>query len=107
MTHGLPTIVGGGDGTEGDVIEDGVNGFIERSGDVEVFANRIEELLFCSDERWASYSRAAREAIQERANLSLMIRGLAGAVRVAAGLPPASEDSHEKSTLLECSTGGA
>ena len=107
MTHGLPTIVGGGDGTEGDVIEDGVNGFIERSGDLGEFAKRIEELLYCSDERWASYSHAAREAIRKNANLDLMIRGLAGAVRVAVGRPPAPEDSHEEPTLLECAPGGA
>jgi glycosyltransferase involved in cell wall biosynthesis len=105
MTHGLPPVVGGGDGTERDVIEDGRNGFMVRSGDPEDLALRIEDLLFCTDERWSVFSRGAREAIERRANLDLMIQGLAGAVRTAARRAQHPGEVRDESTLLPA--GGA
>jgi glycosyltransferase involved in cell wall biosynthesis len=106
MTHGLPAIVGGGDGTELDVIDDGLNGYIVRSGDPDELARRIEEVIFCSSDRWAALSRAAKEAIDRRQNLALMIQGLAGAIRAAASRAGPAVGNDE-STRLQYSAGGA
>jgi glycosyltransferase involved in cell wall biosynthesis len=85
MTHGLPPIVAGGDGTEQDVIENGQNGYIVQQGNAGELADKLDEVLYCSDEQWCNLSIGARRAIQDRANLDLMIGGLTAGIRCAAG----------------------
>jgi len=45
MCHGLPIIAGMADGTEGDLIIDGVNGFLLRDGSIEELSTNIKKLI--------------------------------------------------------------
>jgi len=85
LTHGVPAVVVGGDGTEQDVIEDDRNGFLVPTGDIHILADRVSRLLTASSVEWTTMSECARRVVRERASVRHMIAGLASAVRFAAG----------------------
>jgi len=84
LTHGVPAVVAGGDGTERDIIDEGRNGFLVPVGDAQALANRITTLLKSSDSDWMQFSEHARCVIRERAGVHQMIAGLVAAIRFAA-----------------------
>jgi glycosyltransferase involved in cell wall biosynthesis len=92
FAHAVPVIVGGGDGTERDLIDEGRNGYRVRVGDVEQLADRISSIVNAPDVEWQAMSRRARETVLERADMGTMVSGLSEALRVAVGAQRVSMD---------------
>lgn len=80
MTHGVPVIVGGGDGTEIDAIEHGKNGLFWAGDSVESLAALIRQVLGLSPEEWVQWSARARAAVAKTANVDRMIDGIMEAI---------------------------
>jgi glycosyltransferase involved in cell wall biosynthesis len=80
MTHGVPVIVGGGDGTESDSVVDGINGYLWNGESGPSLAQLIERILALSDAEWRVWSDRARTAVAKVANVDSMIDGLVRAV---------------------------
>src|SRR5262249_11806408 len=88
FTYGVPVIVGRGDGTERDLVADGKNGFILPDGSPDVIADRMCRVLSLTEPEFRSFSRAARDRIDQVANVDTMVTGLVEAVRTALSLKP-------------------
>ena len=88
MTHGVPVVVAGGDGTERDVVDDGVNGFLVPESDAEGLASRLHDVLTMDMARWREMSEQARSVVQTKANINCMVGALLSAVHLAAGRYP-------------------
>ena len=63
MASGRPAIVSTGAGA-GELIEDGVNGYVFPAGDAETLAAKIDRILSEGHDRHAEIGRAARETIR-------------------------------------------
>ena len=60
MSHGLPAVVADV-GELGDLVKNGVNGWLVTPHDIETYARRIVELL-TNESQWARYSRSAADS---------------------------------------------
>jgi glycosyltransferase involved in cell wall biosynthesis len=85
LAHAVPVIVGGGDGTEQDLVDEGCNGYRVRVGDVAQLADRISRIVNAPEADWQAMSRRARATVLGRADMKTMVSGLAEALRVAVG----------------------
>jgi len=83
LTHGVPVIVGGGDGTERDLVSDGENGYLLVDGNSKALASRMRQLVQAPRVEWEAMSARARETIVGKADSAAMIRGLVAAIRTA------------------------
>lgn len=72
MAFGLPVIATVADGTQFDLIDPGMNGFIVPVDDVDALARSIDEILLSRDRR-ESMGKKSLEIIQERATLRNMV----------------------------------
>ncbi len=80
MAYGLPVVCSVCDGTERDLVADGVNGLFFRDGDVSSLAAKIEE-LFLSPDRCRSMGRESERVIRERINIGTVAGRYAEAFR--------------------------
>ncbi|MCG9666044.1 glycosyltransferase [Vibrio mediterranei] len=71
MSYGLPVVVSEGDGTEADLIKDGVNGYIFKSNDFEDMVIKINTLLKSDD--LAKMGGASLSMINEKFNIENMV----------------------------------
>lgn len=83
LTHGVPVIVGGGDGTERDIVHEGVNGFFVRPNDRAALSDRILALLDVPAGRRREMAAAARSAVLGRADGAMMLQSLLSAIALA------------------------
>ena len=83
LTFGLPVVVAGGDGTEHDAIEEGVNGHLVEPGSPERFAQALMQVISLDDRRWMEMSAAARAAVDLKTNSGAMTKGVIGPIRLA------------------------
>ncbi len=86
VSSGLPVIVASGDGTQADLVDDGVNGYLIREGDIEALAGRIDELC-ASRELRLSMGMKSKEIASKVVNLDAMLDSMMAAfdtsIRVA------------------------
>ena len=68
MTYGLPVLCSVCDGTERDLVTDGVNGLFFQEGDAESLAEKIET-LFASPARCKEMGRESERIIREKINI--------------------------------------
>ena len=79
MAFGKPVICSEADGTERDLVVEGVNGHIVGPGDVEALEEAMADLL-ADGERLAKMGRASRRIVQEKVNFRNMVAGIAKAI---------------------------
>lgn len=75
-----PCVVGTADGTEDDLVLDGLTGRRFEDGDAESLATAIADCLALSEEEKTSWGHAARELIETRSNVSRMVESFRGAL---------------------------
>lgn len=82
---GLPIITeqAGNHGPEVHYLQDGYNGYLVEFGDIESMAARLLELL-TDAQKWKRMSQNALETINQEANIDLMIRQMALALKLKA-----------------------
>jgi glycosyltransferase involved in cell wall biosynthesis len=68
MCFSLPVICSVCDGTEKDLITDGVNGYFFKEGDVDSLADKIDKIL-SDEERRKQMGEEAYRVIKEKINL--------------------------------------
>ena len=93
MAFGLPVICSEADGTERDLVVEGVNGHIVKTGDVGGLAAAIENTI-THDERLREMGRQSLKIVKERINLQNMVHEFSRAIHSVACLPsrlPAGE----------------
>lgn len=73
MTYGLPVVCSECDGTEKDLVTDGLNGFYFRPGDADSLAERLDTLL-SSPEKMKEMGRASEEIIRHKINMDTVSR---------------------------------
>lgn len=83
LTHGVPVIVGGGDGTESDSVEEGGNGYFWAGDSADSLADLIRRIAYAPESDWQRLSENARAAVKERTNLATMLDGMVRAVSSA------------------------
>ena len=71
MTYGLPVIVSVCDGTEKDLVKDGVNGFIFKNGDASDLADKILTLL-SDDDTIKTMGKKSEQIIKEQFTLDIV-----------------------------------
>ena len=81
MTHGVPVIVGGGDGTEADSVVDGWNGYHWNGRDVEDLSQKIEWIACAEQPEWNRLSMAARSVVENKVNVDAMLDGIVKVLR--------------------------
>ena len=91
MTFGVPVVVSGGDGTERDSIEEGVNGHIVAPPDPEVFTDRLRGVLQAEESKWRKMAEAAGATAKGRINARAMVRSMNEAIHSIAARPPLSK----------------
>ncbi|MEZ4698167.1 MAG: glycosyltransferase family 4 protein [Rhodothermales bacterium] len=82
VTAGLPVIVATGDGTQGDLVGDGRNGYLIDEGDVDALVARIDELA-ASRELRERMGRESLEIARNEVNLERMVESMVEAIRAA------------------------
>lgn len=80
MCFGMPVICSVCDGTEHDLIQDGVNGFFFKEGDAKDLALAIERIL-ANPEQSAKMGEASLEVIKEKVNLETVAERYVSAFR--------------------------
>ena len=79
MVHGLPVIAAQADGTERDLIDEGVNGYILKTDTADELAERIE--WFLADKPVAAqFGRKSREIVENRININNMVNTFVNAI---------------------------
>jgi len=81
MTFGVPVVAAGGDGTERDAIDDGVNGHLVAPSDKDRFTEALRRVVLADDRRWAALSAGARATVDRRVNSAAMVRAMIEAAR--------------------------
>lgn len=79
MAFGKPVICSEADGTERDLVVEGVNGRIVRPGDEEALEEAMVDLL-ADGERLAEMGRASRRVVHEKVNFRNMVAGISEAI---------------------------
>lgn len=79
MAFGKPVICSEADGTERDLVEEGVNGHIVRPGDEEALEGAMAGLL-ADEERRLEMGRASRRIVQEKVSFRNMVAGISKAI---------------------------
>ena len=79
MSYGKPVVASFGDGTEADLIRDGYNGFLFRSGDINDLTRKVEQLLL-SPERISEMGEASLAIVRDEINLDKMTTNFIQAV---------------------------
>ena len=64
MLYGLPVIVGSGDGTQVDLVEEGQNGYLVPDGDIDTLTSRIWRVMSNEDIRTALAVESSRRAAE-------------------------------------------
>jgi glycosyltransferase involved in cell wall biosynthesis len=64
MLYGLPVIVGSGDGTQVDLVHEGLNGYLVPDGDIDTLASRIWRVISDENLRTALGVEAKRRALE-------------------------------------------
>ena len=80
MCFGLPVVCSIGDGTEKQLVYDGVTGYLANYGDANDYAEKIYAILQDEELRLAMSERA-RAIIQDKVNIRSMISGFQNALR--------------------------
>lgn len=81
LAFGKPVIVGEADGTEIDLVQDGVNGFrLQSGGSVDELACKLRCVLGDATLRRAM-GNASTATVRERVNVDVMLQGFLGALR--------------------------
>lgn len=65
MAHSVPVVVTSADGTELDLVEDGVNGFLVQEGNIEHLASAISEIIY-DRKKQERFAIAARNKINSK-----------------------------------------
>ncbi len=78
---GKPVICSVADGTERDLVIEGVNGHIVKPGDVEELARAIEDLI-ADDERLREMGRESLKIVKEEINLQNMVHEFSRAIHM-------------------------
>ncbi len=73
MTYGLPVICSVADGTEHDLVTDGINGYFFREGDAGSLTDKIA-LLFKSPKRCQAMGQESERIIREKVNIDTVCR---------------------------------
>ena len=73
MLYGKPVVVAEGDGTQGDLIREGVNGFHVRSGDIDYLA-RIIDVCIKDRDHLCKMGKESRRFVEEKYNMDIMLR---------------------------------
>jgi glycosyltransferase involved in cell wall biosynthesis len=79
LAHGLPVVTSSADGTEDDLVQEGVNGLFFSRGDVVDLARAIRAILSWPTDRWSRASGESRRVAQDDAHVDGMIDGLLSA----------------------------
>ena len=79
MAFGKPVICSEADGTERDLVVEGVNGRIVRPGDEEALEEAMVDLL-ADGERRAEMGRASRRIVREKVNFRNLVAGISKAI---------------------------
>jgi|AntAceMinimDraft_9_1070365.scaffolds.fasta_scaffold00699_6 glycosyltransferase involved in cell wall biosynthesis len=79
MAYGLPVICSEADGTEKDLVINGLTGSFFKKGDVYDLAAKIEEILI-SDDVLEKMRKASREHIYKVASMPIMVESFLGAL---------------------------
>jgi len=81
MWHGLPVIAGVADGTESDLIDEGVNGYLlSASEGAEQLTGLMDRFLRMGPSDRVGMARAALDAVDSRSNIAIMADGFLEAV---------------------------
>ncbi len=80
FTHGVPAIVGGGDGTEVDCIREGINGHLWTGESPASLADLVRRITYAPNPQWQEFSAHAREVVQDRTNMKAMLDGMVSAL---------------------------
>ncbi len=79
MVHGLPVIAASADGTERDLIEEGVNGFILKTDGVEELTEKME--IFMNDRSLSvAFGKKSREIVDNRINIAKKVNTFVSAI---------------------------
>lgn len=79
LAFGKPVICSEADGTERDLVAEGVNGHIVRPGDEDALEEAMADLL-ADGERLAEMGKASRRIVREKVNLQNMVVGFTKAI---------------------------
>jgi glycosyltransferase involved in cell wall biosynthesis len=81
MWYGLPVVTGVADGTELDLVEEGVNGYVVDGGlDVRCIAERIQRFVETPLSGRTAMARAALETVRSQSNIGIMVERFMDAV---------------------------
>jgi glycosyltransferase involved in cell wall biosynthesis len=79
IAYGLPVILSSADGTERDIVEDGVNGFYFHASNPWEMADLLERLMICEKLR-REMSKESLRISAERSNIDKMVEGFIQAI---------------------------
>lgn len=87
MAHGKPVIVGQGDGTEVDLVQDGRNGLLVPHNDASKLTDAIQSYIGQQD-RIRREGLESRKIVEEEASIDKMVSTFVSAMRFASGISP-------------------